>query len=92
MSNPTTEPTNANDEELNEANLSEESLLEKLQADLERFRDLALRSQADFENFMFDVQVVWRYEPRVRLGDVLQTVNQPLGNDRLHSQRVKADC
>jgi molecular chaperone GrpE len=30
---------------------SEESLLAQLQADLERFRDLALRSQADFENF-----------------------------------------
>ncbi len=51
MSNPTTESTNASDEELNEATQSEESLLEKMQADLERFRDLALRSQADFENF-----------------------------------------
>jgi molecular chaperone GrpE len=30
---------------------SEESLLAQLQADLERFRDLALRSQADFDNF-----------------------------------------
>lgn len=32
-------------------NQSEETLMEKLQADLDRFRDLALRSQADFENF-----------------------------------------
>ena len=31
--------------------LSEESLLTQLQTDLDRFRDLALRSQADFENF-----------------------------------------
>jgi molecular chaperone GrpE len=30
---------------------SEESLLAQLQTDLERFRDLALRSQADFDNF-----------------------------------------
>jgi molecular chaperone GrpE len=30
---------------------SEDSLLGQLQSDLERFRDLALRSQADFENF-----------------------------------------
>ena len=30
---------------------SEESLLAQLQSDLERFRDLALRSQADFDNF-----------------------------------------
>lgn len=30
---------------------SGDSLLTQLQADLERFRDLALRSQADFENF-----------------------------------------
>ncbi len=33
------------------AEQSEESLLAQLQADLDRFRDLALRSQADFENF-----------------------------------------
>src|SRR6476646_4224995 len=32
-------------------NASEESLLGQLQNDLERFRDLALRSQADFDNF-----------------------------------------
>jgi molecular chaperone GrpE len=30
---------------------SEESLIKQVQADLDRFRDLALRSQADFENF-----------------------------------------
>ena len=30
---------------------NEESLLKQMQADLERFRDLALRSQADFDNF-----------------------------------------
>ena len=33
------------------AEQSEESLLSQLQSDLDRFRDLALRSQADFENF-----------------------------------------
>ena len=37
--NPTAEP------------VSEESLLTQIQADLDRFRDLALRSQADFDNF-----------------------------------------
>ena len=31
--------------------VSEETLLAQLQTDLDRFRDLALRSQADFENF-----------------------------------------
>src|SRR5476649_1738121 len=30
---------------------TEDSFLGQMQADLERFRDLALRSQADFENF-----------------------------------------
>jgi molecular chaperone GrpE len=30
---------------------NEESLLKQMQADLDRFRDLALRSQADFDNF-----------------------------------------
>ncbi len=30
---------------------TEESLVAEMQADLQRFRDLALRSQADFENF-----------------------------------------
>jgi molecular chaperone GrpE len=43
-SSPKTQPTPAESQ-------SEESLLKQLQGDLERFRDLALRSQADFENF-----------------------------------------
>src|SRR5256885_3961675 len=30
---------------------TEDSLLSQLQGDLERFRDLAMRSQADFDNF-----------------------------------------
>lgn len=50
MSNPTTEPTDTGADDATDPQ-SEDSLLEKLQADLERFRDLALRSQADFENF-----------------------------------------
>ena len=33
------------------ADPTEDSLLTQLQGDLERFRDLALRTQADFENF-----------------------------------------
>jgi molecular chaperone GrpE len=47
MSNETTDETA--DPKGNEQ--SEESLLGQLQGDLDRFRDLALRSQADFENF-----------------------------------------
>ena len=47
MSNPTTDET----AEPNTGDQSEESLLAQLQTDLDRFRDLALRSQADFENF-----------------------------------------
>lgn len=43
-SSPQTAPTAAESQ-------SGESLLGGLQADLERFRDLALRSQADFENY-----------------------------------------
>lgn len=43
-SSPQTEPTDADTQ-------SEASLLAQLQGDLDRFRDLALRSQADFENF-----------------------------------------
>lgn len=39
------------DQELSPSEASEESLLGQLQGDLDRFRDLALRSQADFENF-----------------------------------------
>jgi molecular chaperone GrpE len=43
-SSPKTEPAPAEAQ-------SQESLLGQLQSDIERFRDLALRSQADFENF-----------------------------------------
>jgi len=43
------EPTEAADPKAAEA--TEDSLLGQLQTDLDRFRDLALRSQADFENF-----------------------------------------
>ena len=43
------EPTD--DATAESADPSEESLLAQLQGDLDRFRDLALRSQADFENF-----------------------------------------
>src|SRR6478672_1984778 len=47
MSNDTTDAAEtADDKEQNE-----DTLLAQLQGDLERFRDLALRSQADFENF-----------------------------------------
>ncbi len=54
MSNDTTNPNAAETAETAEsrsAEPSEESLLAQLQVDLDRFRDLALRSQADFENF-----------------------------------------
>ncbi len=51
MSNPTTDEPTANPDEFNDASLTEDSLLEKLQADLDRFRDHALRTQADFDNF-----------------------------------------
>jgi molecular chaperone GrpE len=47
MSNETTDET----ADAKAAEQTEESLLGQLQGDLERFRDLALRSQADFENF-----------------------------------------
>jgi molecular chaperone GrpE len=43
-SSPKTEPTAAETQ-------SEASLLGQLQSDIDKFRDLALRSQADFENF-----------------------------------------
>ncbi len=43
------EPTEAADPKAGE--VTEDSLLGQLQTDLDRFRDLALRSQADFENF-----------------------------------------
>ena len=39
------------DQETAPSEATEESLLGQLQSDLDRFRDLALRSQADFENF-----------------------------------------
>ena len=47
MSNETTEET----AEPKATEQTEDSLLAQLQVDLDRFRDLALRSQADFENF-----------------------------------------
>jgi molecular chaperone GrpE len=43
------EPTEAADPKAAEP--TEDSLLGQLQTDLDRFRDLALRSQADFDNF-----------------------------------------
>src|SRR5579871_4588758 len=47
-----TEPTDAATAEAKPApEPTEDSLLTQLQGDLERFRDLALRSQADFDNF-----------------------------------------
>src|SRR5258708_13259030 len=52
MSNTTTDaPAPAENAEAKAAEQTEDSLLTQLQADLERFRDLALRTQADFENF-----------------------------------------
>jgi molecular chaperone GrpE len=58
MSNETTDPaTDPSAEPFTETNsaapevTNEESLLKQVQADLDRFRDHALRTQADFENF-----------------------------------------
>ena len=55
MSNETTHPAPAEAPDAPDLKPSEqgteESLLAQLQSDLDRFRDLALRSQADFENF-----------------------------------------
>ena len=48
MSNETTDETAEPSSSIEQ---TEDSLLGQMQADLERFRDLALRSQADFENF-----------------------------------------
>jgi molecular chaperone GrpE len=48
MSNDTTAPESA---EPKSTEQTEDSLLGQMQGDLDRFRDLALRSQADFENF-----------------------------------------
>ena len=50
MSNDTTDAT-AETAEAKAAEQSEESLLTQLQSDIERFRDHALRTQADFDNF-----------------------------------------
>lgn len=49
MSNDTTDA--AAEAEAKAAEQSEESLLTQLQGDIERFRDHALRTQADFDNF-----------------------------------------
>ena len=55
MTTPTTEePPAANTEETAPAapeEMTEESLLAQMQSDMARFKDLALRTQADFENF-----------------------------------------
>src|SRR5258708_29290779 len=51
MSNDPTESATAEAAEGKAGEQSEDALLSQLQSDLERFRDLALRSQADFENF-----------------------------------------
>ena len=51
MSNESTHAATEENAEGKAAEQSEDSLLGQMQADLERFRDLALRSQADFENF-----------------------------------------
>jgi molecular chaperone GrpE len=51
MSNDPTESATADAAEGKAGEQSEDALLSQLQSDLERFRDLALRSQADFENF-----------------------------------------
>ena len=55
MTNPTTEePTAPAPEESATAtpeDVTEESLLAQIQSDMARFKDLALRTQADFENF-----------------------------------------
>ncbi len=51
MSNDTTDTAADPEDPKTNADSSEESLLGQLQTDLDRFRDLALRSQADFENF-----------------------------------------
>jgi len=46
--NPGDAPSDAGDKQVEE---TEESAFAKLQADLDRFRDLALRSEADMQNF-----------------------------------------
>src|ERR1043166_7042139 len=47
MSNDTTDAAETSDDK----EQNEDTLLTQLQGDLEKFRDLALRSQADFDNF-----------------------------------------
>jgi molecular chaperone GrpE len=44
-------PTAVEETETKTADMSDENSLGQIQADIERFRDLALRTQADFENF-----------------------------------------
>jgi molecular chaperone GrpE len=51
MSNDTTETTAETADPKSGSEATGESLLGQLKSDLDRFRDLALRSQADFENF-----------------------------------------
>jgi molecular chaperone GrpE len=51
MSNDTTDSATAENADGNIADQSEESIFTQLQGDVERFRDLAVRTQADFENF-----------------------------------------
>lgn len=51
MSTEPTDPATVTEAPAADAGANEDSLLKQVQADLDRFRDLALRSQADFENF-----------------------------------------
>src|SRR6516162_9895453 len=51
MSNDTTDAAAPEAAEAKAAEQTEESLLTQLQGDIERFRDHALRTQADFDNF-----------------------------------------
>jgi len=51
MSNDTTDAAASEAAEAKAAEQTEESLLTQLQGDIERFRDHALRTQADFDNF-----------------------------------------
>jgi len=44
-------PTAVEETETKTPDMSDENSLGQIQADIERFRDLALRTQADFENF-----------------------------------------
>ena len=53
MSQDTTDPTTTtdDDDEIKPEAAAEDTLVAQLQADAQRFRDLALRNQADLENF-----------------------------------------